>query len=137
MDNNKTIWKGEIADFWLDEHGILHAVTKACPTSIESVKDNVSLVNRLVCSSKGCGIFYVTQSFPYDLRSFKYMHKKLCNSFTAIAYVTEGHAKAIMFAMSDCLDTNVKFFDSARRAKRWIMRFLPATGDASKRPPAV
>lgn len=130
------IWKGELADLWVDEQGILHGITKTCPTSVESVKDNLSLVNRLICTGKGCGIFYVTQAFPYDLRSFKYIHKKLCNSFTAIAYVTTGHAKAIMLAMSDCLDTNVKFFDSAREARRWIRKFLPPPADPSKAPPA-
>jgi hypothetical protein len=125
MEDDKTIWKGELADFWFDEQGILHGVTKSCPHSVEMVKQNVKLVNEIVCSNKVCGIIYLTQPYPYDIRSFKYIHKKICNSFTALAYVAAHHTGIVIAALSDCLNTNVRFFDSPRKAKRWIKKFLP------------
>jgi hypothetical protein len=52
--SNARVYEGELADFWFDESGILCAVSKMVPRTLENQKANYDLIRASTSNTRVC-----------------------------------------------------------------------------------
>jgi len=50
--DNVKIFEGELATFWVNEKGILYAVAKKTPRTLDKQKENFALINKHMAFKK-------------------------------------------------------------------------------------
>jgi hypothetical protein len=120
------IIKGEIADYWLDEDGILHSYSKSPKRTIRNISENISLVKKITGNKKVPLLIYLSDSPVPDKATRKFSTEQLPNVYTAMAMVSKpGLSKLIMnilFALKPP-PIPMKSFTVDKEAKEWLMQF--------------
>jgi hypothetical protein len=120
MDTGTNIHQGVIVDYWLDEDGILHGISKEGPRNMINVHENFELVRKITGGKKVCAILDITHTSPYDMSTFVYVQEELCKAFKAIAYISRTAIGAMLSSASSCMSVPVKFFNSPEEARNWL-----------------
>ena len=123
MRTNEQKWEGVIADYWVDEDGILHGISKKAKRTMENVRDNFELVQQITGGRKVAALLDTTHSSPYDTNTFLYLQEELCKAYKAIAYVSRSTVGAVIDAIHTCVPVPVRFFSSEEEAKNWLKEF--------------
>jgi len=116
--------KGEIADYWLDDDGILHSYSKNPKRTIKNISENISLVRKITGNKKVPLLIYLSDSPVPDKATRKFSTEQLPNVYTAMAMVSKpGLSKLIMnilFALKPP-PIPMKSFTDDKEAKEWLM----------------
>lgn len=127
MTSRKKVGQCTIAEYWLDTDGILYGVSKDAPRTIETLKENFDLINKITGRQKVCGIYDLTNTRAYDIETFNYLQQELACTFKAIGYVARSPVGNVLSFMS-CYMVNapmpVKMFESREEARKWILQFV-------------
>ena len=119
--------KGEIADYKLDEDGILYSYSKNPKRTVKNISRNIELVKKITGNKKVPLLIYLCDSPVPDKETRKFSTEQLPNVYTAIAMVSKpGLSKLIMnilFALKPP-PIPMKSFTDDKKAKEWLTQFL-------------
>jgi hypothetical protein len=121
------IWKGKLADYWLDEDGVLHAASKVAARTTENVKANFDLVHQITHNQQVCVILDMTHTKPYSVNALRHLLAEFRYAYKAIAFVSRSPIGemvaniAIELNRSNC---PMRVFKNSEDAKEWIRKYL-------------
>lgn len=84
-------YEHSIATLWIDDYGILHALAKPGPMTIQSFDGYFAFVQKLIGGKRVRIITEVTNASPMDAETRKYVASRLPDLFSAMAIVSESH----------------------------------------------
>jgi hypothetical protein len=120
------IWKGEIADYWLND-GILISLSKNPKRTVENISANVALVKNITNNKKIPLLIYLSNSPVPDKATRKFATEQLPAIYSAMAMVSKpGLSKFIMnilFALKPP-PIPMKSFTDDKEAKEWLKKYL-------------
>src|SRR3569832_1524738 len=97
LPENKTLIKGEIADYWLAPEGILYSYSKSIKRTVKNISENVALVKQITGNKKVPLLIYLSNSPVPDKETRKFSTEQLPLVYAAMAMVSKpGLAKFIM-----------------------------------------
>ena len=129
---NATLYEGELADFWLEEDGILCAVSKKVSRTQVKQKDNYELIRKITGNKRVCLLADNTETYTQDDSTRQYTAQEIPRIFKAMAIVsrtTIGRASAHLFEYFHGQPIPIKCFEHEKEAKTWLVQFLPADDD--------
>jgi hypothetical protein len=124
---NTKIFEGELATFWLDEHGILCALSKNTLRTLEKQKKNYEFIKEIVGNKKVCLLSDTTSSSPQDRKTREYSAIELPKMFNAMAVISDsvlGRYIANLFVVLKNQPIPIKMFDDEQEAKEWLKQYL-------------
>lgn len=127
-ENIQTI-KGEIADYWLSDEGILYSFSKSTLRTVKNISENIALVKQITGNKKVPLLIYLSNSPVPDKATRKFSTEQLPNVYTAMAMVSKpGLAKLIMNILFRFKPPPIpmKSFTDDKAAKEWLLQFLEA-----------
>lgn len=126
VPTDRQIWKGEIADYWLDD-GILISLSKNPKRTIENISANVALVKNITNNKRVPLLIYLSNSPVPDKATRKFATEQLPVVYSAMAMVSKpGLSKFIMnilFALKTP-PIPMKSFTDDSEAKEWLKKYL-------------
>ena len=126
VPTDRQIWKGEIADYWLDD-GILISLSKNPKRTIENISANVALVKNITNNKRVPLLIYLSNSPVPDKATRKFATEQLPVVYSAMAMVSKpGLSKFIMnilFALKPP-PIPMKSFTDDSEAKEWLKKYL-------------
>lgn len=127
LPENIQLIKGEIADYWLDNDGILHSFSKSPKRTIENITENIALVKKITGNKKVPLLIYLSNSPVPDKETRKFSTEQLPHVYTAMAMVSKpGLAKLIMNLLFKFKEPPIpmKSFSDDVAAKKWLKQYL-------------
>lgn len=124
---NVKTFEGGLATFWLDEHGILYAVSKTTPRTLERQIANYELIAKITGNKKVCLLSDTTNSSPQDKETRDYMAAHLPDLFKAMAVISAssgGRFITNIFLALKQQPIPIRFFTDEEEAKAWLMKYL-------------
>lgn len=124
---NAKLIEGELATFWFDESGILCAIAKSTPRSLDKQKNNYVLVREITGNKKVCLLSDTTASAPQDKETRNYAAKEIPNFFKAMAVISDtvlGRFGANVFMALKDQPVPMQFFTNEADAKEWLKQYL-------------
>ena len=95
--NDREVFEGEIATYWLADDGILISLSKSPRRTVANITANIALVRRITNNKKVPLLIYLSPSPVPDKQTRKFVTKELPNVYAAMAMVSKpGLAKFIM-----------------------------------------
>jgi hypothetical protein len=126
VPTDRQIWKGEIADYWMDD-GILVSLSKNPKRTIENISANVALVKSITNNKRVPLLIYLSKSPVPDKEARKFATEQLPVIYSAMAMVSKpGLSKFIMnilFALKPP-PIPMKSFTDDKEAKEWLKQYL-------------
>jgi hypothetical protein len=119
--------KGEIADYWLSEEGILYSYSKSPVRTVKNISENIALVKQITGNKKVPLLIYLSNSPVPDKETRKFSTEQLPNVYTAMAMVSKpGLAKFIMNILFSLKKPPIpmKSFTDDEEAKKWLWQYL-------------
>lgn len=127
IPNDRQIFEGEIANYWIDDDGILVSLSKSPTRTVANITDNVALVKRITNNKKVPLLIYLSNSPVPDRETRKFSTEQLPNVYTAMAMISEpGLAKFIMNILFKLQPPPIpmKNFTDEKEAKEWLKQYL-------------
>ncbi|PSR53080.1 STAS/SEC14 domain-containing protein [Adhaeribacter arboris] len=125
--NDRPLIKGEIADYWLDEEGILYSYSKNPKRTVKNISENVALVKQITGNKKVPLLIYLSNSPVPDKETRRYSTEQLPEIYKAMAMVSKpGLAQFILnvlFKFKSPLIPTQSFSDD-QQAREWLKQFL-------------
>jgi hypothetical protein len=124
---NTKIYDGELASFWFDEDGILCAVSKKVPRTMEKQKANYALVREITGNKRVCLLADNTDTYTQDDITRKYSAQEMPELFKAMAVISRtaiARAASHLFLYFHGEPIPIKSFDNEKEAKAWLKPFL-------------
>jgi hypothetical protein len=121
------IYEGELATFWLDENGILCAVSKDTVRTLEKQKENYAFIRQIIGDKKVCLLSDTTTSSPQDKETRDYSALELPKIFKAMAVISDsasGRFTANVYKEIKKEPVPIQIFNSEEEAKEWLKQFL-------------
>jgi hypothetical protein len=121
------IFEGELATLWFDENGILCALAKSVPRTLEKQKENYTFIRQITGNKKVCLLSDTTSSRPQDKETRDYMARELPNVFKAMAVISEsvtGIFITNVFLTLKRQPIPIKIFSDEKKAKEWLKQYL-------------
>jgi len=125
--NNAKVYEGELADFWIEEDGILCAVSKMVPRTLENQKANYDLIRKITGSKRVCLLADNTLTYEQDEETRKYMANEIPKIFKAMAVVSRtvfGQAVSDTFLYYEGTPVPIKTFKDENEARVWLKQFV-------------
>lgn len=122
----KTLIKGAIADYYLDDDGILYSYSKSILRTVENISENVALV-KSIGNKPVPLLIYLSNSPVPDKATRKFSTEQLPHVYKAMAMVSKpGLAKFIMNILFTLKTPPIpmKSFSDDKEAKAWLSQFL-------------
>ena len=124
---DRQIYQGEIADYWVEDDGILVSVSKSPRRTVENIKGNIALVKRITNGEIVPLLVYLSPSPVPDKETRKFVNEQLPNLYKAMAMVSKpGLSSLIMRILFKFQSPPIpmKSFTDAGEAKVWLRKFL-------------
>lgn len=124
---NIPLIKGEIADYWLSDEGILYSFSKSTLRTVKNITENISLVKRITGGKKVPLLIYMSNSPVPDKATRQFSTEQLPNVYKAMAMVSKpGLAKFVMNILFKLKAPPIpmKSFTNDEDAKEWLQQFL-------------
>lgn len=118
--------KGEIADYQLDNDGILYSYSKSPKRTVENITANVALVRQITNNKRVPLLIYLSDSPVPDKATRKFATEQLPLIYTAMAMVSKpGLSKFIMNILFKFQTPPIpmKSFSDAQEAKQWLKQY--------------
>ena len=126
IPTDKEIFEGEIASYWMDD-GILVSLSKSVKRTVESIRGNVELVQKITGNKRVPLLIYLKNSPVPDAETRRFSTEQLPRIYTAMAMVSKpGLASFIMkilFALKPP-PIPMRSFTDAREAAEWLKQYL-------------
>lgn len=125
--DNVKIFEGELATFWFNEKGILYAVAKKTPRTLEKQKENFALIKQITGNKKVCLFSDSTNASPPNKETRDYMEKEMPNIFKAMAIVSKSVVGEIFpkaFLILNSYPIPIKYFNEEKEAAEWLKQYL-------------
>jgi len=127
LPENTELIRGNIADYYLDEAGILYSYSKSTLRTVATISENIALVKKITGNKKVPLLIYLNNSPVPDKETRKFSTEQLPNVYTAMAMVSKpGLAKLIMNILFKFQKPPIpmKSFSDDEKARAWLMQFL-------------
>ncbi|HEX5169072.1 MAG TPA: STAS/SEC14 domain-containing protein [Cyclobacteriaceae bacterium] len=125
--DNIPLIKGEIADYYLDNDGILYSYSKNPKRTVENIKANVELVKQITNNKRVPLLIYLSDSPVPDRQTRQFSTEQLPLVYSAMAMVSKpGLAKLIMNILFKFKTPPIpiKTFTNDKRAKEWLRQYV-------------
>lgn len=119
--------KGEIADYYFDNTGILYSYSKSVLRTVENISRNIVLVKQITGNKKVPLLIYLTNSPVPDRETRKFSTEQLPHVYTAMAMVSKpGLTKLIMNILFKLKTPPIpmKSFTTDAEAREWLQQYL-------------
>jgi hypothetical protein len=123
---DRTVFEGEIADYWMD-NGILVSLSKSPKRTVQNITGNIALVRSITNDKKVPLLIYLSNSPVPDKETRKFASEQLPKVYTAMAMVSKpGLASLIMNVLFRLKAPPIpmKNFTNDNEAKEWLKQFL-------------
>lgn len=124
---NTNVYESDVQTFWFDESGILCAVSKDTPRTLERQQKTYDLVKQISGNKKVCYLTEVTHVQPPDRETREYVLTESPKLFKAVAVISNsvlGRMIAnILFRMKN-QPYPTKMFSNENEAKEWLKIYL-------------
>lgn len=124
---NIELIQGEIADYYLDNDGILYSYSKSILRTVDNIAGNVALVKQITGNRKVPLLIYLKNSPVPDKATRKFSTEQLPNIYSAMAMVSKpGLAQFIMkilFALKSP-PIPMKSFTDDKEAREWLLQHV-------------
>jgi hypothetical protein len=127
LPENIQLIKGDIADYWLDNDGILHSFSKNPKRTVKNISENIALVKKITGNKKVPLLIYLSNSPVPDKETQKFAREQLPNVYTAMAMVSKpGLTKLIMNVLFKFKTPPIpmKSFSDDTAAKKWLKQYI-------------
>lgn len=124
---DRQIFEGEIADYWMDDDGILVSLSKSPKRTVANITGNIALVKQITNNKKVPLLIYLCNSPIPDKETRKFASEQLPNMYTAMAMVSKpGLATLIMSVLFKFRTPPIpmKNFTDDKEAKEWLKQYL-------------
>jgi len=124
--DNAKVYEGELADFWFDD-GILCAVSKMTPRTMEKQKANYDLIRKITNNKRVCLLADNTLTYEQDDATSKYMAAEIPKVFKAMAVISRtvfGQAVTDTFLYYHGTPVPIKIFKEEEEARVWLRQYL-------------
>jgi len=124
---DRTIFKGEIADYWVEDDGILVSLSKNPRRTVANITANVALVRSITNNKKAPLLIYLSNSPIPDSETRKFVNKVLPETYSAMAMVSKpGLAQFIMNFLFSFRKPPIpmKSFSDDKLAREWLRKYL-------------
>ncbi len=124
---NSALIQGEIADYHLDDDGILYSYSKKPVRTVKNISENIALVKQITADKKVPLLIYLSNSPVPNKETRKYSTEQLPNIYTAMAMVSkDGLGKFIMNLLFKFQNPPIpmKSFTNDVEAREWLVQFL-------------
>lgn len=121
------IIKGEIADYYLDNDGILYSYSKSPKRTVASIARNVAMVKEITNNKKTPLLIYLSDSPVPDKETRKFSRDQLPVIYSAMAMVSKpGLSKLIMNILFRLKPPPIpmKSFTDDLEAREWLKQYL-------------
>ena len=125
--NHIPLIKGEIADYRLDEEGILYSYSKNPRRTVENIKANITLVKQITGNKKVPLLIYLCNSPVPDKETRKFSAEQLPQVYKAMAMVSEKGLATFIMNMLFRFKTPpipMKSFSDDREAREWLKQYV-------------
>jgi hypothetical protein len=119
--------KGEIADYFLDDDGILYSYSKNPVRTVKNITENIALVKQITGNKKVPLLIYLSNSPVPDKETRTFAAAQLPNVYIAMAMVSKpGLAKFIMNILFKFKQPSIpmKSFSDDVEAREWLKQYL-------------
>jgi hypothetical protein len=126
LDNIELI-KGVIADYKLDNDGILYSYSKNPKRTVENITENIALVKKITGGKKAPLLIYLCDSPIPDKETRRFSTEQLPNVYTAMAMVSKpGLSKLIMNILFQLKKPPIpmRSFTDDNEAREWLKQYL-------------
>lgn len=124
---DRQIFEGEIADYRMDDDGILVSLSKSPKRTVANITGNIALVKQITNNKKVPLLIYLCNSPIPDKETRKFASEQLPNMYTAMAMVSKpGLATLIMSVLFKFRTPPIpmKNFTDDKEAKEWLKQYL-------------
>ena len=124
---NVKTFEGDLATFWFDTNGILCALGKNTPRSLQKQKENYQFIKQITGGKKVCLLSSTTNSKPHDKETRDYIESELVNHFKAMAIISRsavGELIPKIFMTINQQSIPIQYFDSETEARQWLQQYL-------------
>ena len=118
---------GEIADYYLDDDGILYSYSKSILRTVDNIAGNVALVKQITGNKKVPLLIYLKNSPVPDKETRKFSTEQLRDIYSAMAMVSKpGLAQFIMKILFKLKPPPIpmKSFTDDEEARKWLLQFV-------------
>ncbi len=125
--SNIALIKGEIADYYLDNEGILYSYSKNPVRTVKNISENIALVKKITGGKKVPLLIYLSNSPVPDKATRKFSAEQVPQVYKAMAMVSKpGLAKLIMNLVFNLKPPPIpmKSFSDDAQAKEWLKQYL-------------
>jgi hypothetical protein len=124
---DRPIFEGEIATYWFEDDGILVSRSKSTPRTVETIANNVALVQRITNNTPVPLLIYLSRSPVPDRATRAFSTQQLPVVYRAMAMVSEpGLSRLIMNMLFRFQQPPIpmKSFTDDTAARVWLRQFL-------------
>lgn len=124
---NAKVYEGELADFWFDDQGILCAVSKMVPRTVENQQGNYELIRKITGGKRVCLLADNTLTYEHDDTTRKLMAEEIPKVFKAMAVFSRtvfGQAVSDTFLYYHGAPVPIKTFKDEKEAREWLQQYL-------------
>ena len=127
IPTDRPVVEGEIATYWFEDDGILVSLSKSTVRTVETIANNVALVQRITNHARAPLLIYLTRSPVPDRATRAFSTQQLPVVYSAMAMVSEpGLSRLIMNMLFRFQQPPIpmKSFTDDTAARAWLRRFV-------------
>jgi len=127
MTKTESIIKGEIADYVLEESGILVSYSKNIKRTVKLIASNVALVKEITANQPAPLLIHLVSSPVPDKETQRFSKEKLPEIYSAMAMVSKPGLAAFIMKLLFAFQKPpipMKAFTDEVQARNWLQQFL-------------
>jgi len=117
--------KGEIADYYLNEEGVLFSYSKTVVRTVKNISENLELVKGITGGRKVPLLLYVKPSPMPDKATRKYSAEHVADNYSAMAMVSDSGVGNTILRLLFSIKKSpipIKVFSDDTAALNWLRR---------------
>ncbi|MFL5766019.1 MAG: hypothetical protein ACJ77K_18890 [Bacteroidia bacterium] len=125
-DHVKT-YDNELATFWFDEQGILCAIAKSTPRTLQKQMETYAFIHRITGDKKICLLSDATHSGQQDKETRDYSSGEMPKLFKAMAILSDsptGNFVSSLYMVLKHEPVPMRMFSNEQEAHDWLKTFL-------------
>ena len=127
VPNDIQLIKGEIADYYYDNNGILYSYSKSPVRTVRNISENIALVKQVTNGKKVPLLIYLCNSPIPDKETRKFSTEQLPNVYTAMAMVSKPSLAQFIMKILFKFKTPpipMRSFTDDKAAKEWLAQYV-------------
>ena len=127
VPNDIQLIKGEIADYYYDNNGILYSYSKSPVRTVRNISENIALVKQVTNGKKVPLLIYLCNSPIPDKETRKFSTEQLPNVYTAMAMVSKPSLAQFIMKILFKFKTPpipMRSFTDDKAAKEWLGQYV-------------